>query len=184
MFQHTSPLSDMSCRKICQQNSRKRSEITETDIVNGYEISWHVCINMLFIYRACAFASKIKLVLNPLAISSYQWFTGCVEGIYGMLLNGNRAVRVLHYRSAVAISAQRYVWNCVLRVSRCRRAVTISASRYIRIIRWLTVYVFKKFVLSNCLFHKQPSIFTTTYTTQSHGKWPNNFRNLWIRFSY
>ena len=127
-----------------QQNSRKRSEITETDIVNGYEISWHVCINMLFIYRACAFASKIKLVLNPLAISSYQWFTGCVEGIYGMLLNGNRAVRVLHYRSAVAISAQRYVWNCVLRVSRNSKAVAITAFTEYRLIAGLTVcaYVF------------------------------------------
>ena len=33
---------------------------------------------------------------------------GCVEEAYGMLLNGNRAVKVSHYRRAYAISAPHY----------------------------------------------------------------------------
>lgn len=55
-----------------QQNVCTVKELwDETDVVDGYEISWYVYINMLFMYLGCAFASKIKLILNPLTISSY-----------------------------------------------------------------------------------------------------------------
>ena len=46
----------------------KGLEMTETNIVDGYEISCHVYINMLTMYLNCAFALKIKLILNPLTI--------------------------------------------------------------------------------------------------------------------
>ena len=47
---------------------------------------------MLFVYRGCAFASNMKLVLNPLTIPSYQSFMGKAEGIYGRLLYANRVI--------------------------------------------------------------------------------------------
>ena len=49
----------------------KSSKMTETGILDGYEI------NMLFIYLSCVFVSKIKLALNYLAIFSY-WSHSCV----------------------------------------------------------------------------------------------------------
>ena len=49
----------------------KSYERTETVVLYGYEIGKHFYINMLFIYLSCPFASKIKLILNPIAISSY-----------------------------------------------------------------------------------------------------------------
>ena len=57
-----------------QQNvcTVKELWMTETNVVDGYEISWHVYINMLIIYHDGAFGSKINLILNPLTtISSY-----------------------------------------------------------------------------------------------------------------
>ena len=48
----------------------KISVMTETDVADSYEISWHVYINMLFIYLACAFESKLKLILTPRTIFS------------------------------------------------------------------------------------------------------------------
>ena len=43
----------------------------EIDVVDGDETSWHVYINMWVIYLGFAFALKIKLVWDPLTISSY-----------------------------------------------------------------------------------------------------------------
>ena len=68
--------------------------MTETDVVDGYEISWHVYINLLFIYLGWAFKSKIES------------FIGYAEGTDGMLLRGNCALRVLRYRRALYVSLQ------------------------------------------------------------------------------
>ena len=71
--------------------------------------------------------------------------------MYGMLSNGNRAVRTPLYEKAAAISDPPYVENAlyrnrVLRVPRYRRAVAISAPRYMgtafgkyHVVGWLTV---------------------------------------------
>ena len=74
------------------------------NVVDGYELSWHVCIN-----RGYAFPSIIKLILDPLTISSHKWFIGCAEGTYGMLSNGKRDVKVPRYRRAVTISVLPYI---------------------------------------------------------------------------
>ena len=70
----------------------KGSEMTETDIVDSYEISWHVCINLLFIYLDYAF--DIKLSYNIYLLES---LIGCEEGAYGMFVNLNRVLRVPRY---------------------------------------------------------------------------------------
>ena len=46
------------------------SEMTETDVVDGYQISWRIYINMLLLYLGCAFALEIKLQY-PFTISSF-----------------------------------------------------------------------------------------------------------------
>ena len=74
----------------------------------------------------------MKLILN---IQLQESFKGCMKGTCGMLLSGNRAVRVPCYRRAIANSAPRYVdtalyGNRALRVPRYRRAVAVPAPRY------------------------------------------------------
>ena len=39
--------------------------MTETNVVNGYEICWHIYINMLFIYLGCAFAQLLRRSFVP-----------------------------------------------------------------------------------------------------------------------
>ena len=73
--------------------------MSETDVIDGYKISCHVYINI-------ENKSDIK---PPYNIWILEKFIGCVEGTYGILLNGNHAVRLQRYRTAVAISAPRYM---------------------------------------------------------------------------
>ena len=101
-------------------------KITETDVVDSYVISWHICIKMLFIQQLDFCVEK--LVLNPLTISSYQSFIDNAKGINGMLLNGNRTVRIQRYRRVIPISAPRscnfssaLCGNCILKVPHYRR---------------------------------------------------------------
>ena len=87
---------------------RKSSEMTETDVVDGYETSRHVCINMLPIYLSCGFVLKIKLVL-------LESFVGC-----------DVVKRTQRYKRTVAISTPRYVetalyGNSVLRIPHYNR---------------------------------------------------------------
>ena len=73
--------------------------MTETNVVDSYEVSWHD-----------AFALKNKTDIKPsYNIWLLESFTGYAERTYGMLLNGNRAVRVSRYSRTVEISAPRYV---------------------------------------------------------------------------
>ena len=78
--------------------------------MDGYEISWHDYINMLFKYISavllCPKKTDIKSSYN---ISLLESFIGCVQETCGMLLNGNRAVRVPCYKRAVAILAALYL---------------------------------------------------------------------------
>ena len=68
--------------------------MTDTDDVNGYEKSWYVYINMVFIYLGYAFASKKKFNTKPsYNIYIQETFKGCAEGAYGILVSGYRAVR-------------------------------------------------------------------------------------------
>ena len=45
---------------------KKKLKAIELLVLGGYEINWHVYINMSFLYLGCAFAFNIKLRLNPL----------------------------------------------------------------------------------------------------------------------
>ena len=62
----------------------------ETNVVEGYEISWHV----IYISRLL-FCVDNKTDIKPsYRIYLLKLFIGSAEGTCGMLLNGNLAVRI------------------------------------------------------------------------------------------
>ena len=65
---------------------------------------------MLIIYLGSASTSKIKLILNALTLSSYLNHSQAVrKEVVACLSKGNRAVKVPHYRQAVAILVPGYM---------------------------------------------------------------------------